>query len=549
MTAAVEKARRRLPALDRAIGWLSPGWAMRRLRSRAFLAAAGAYDGARHDTDSGRLWFASAGSADSDLQPDLDQLRRRSRDLHRNNPLARGALQTAGVSVVGPGLRPLPKIDADYLGLDAAAAADFERQVLREWRLFADNVECDLTRHDRFSSLQALLYRSIKENGDAFAVLRMKARPGSPYNLKIQLVESDQVCDPPRNHVDRARDARITGGIEHDQDGAPVAIWLASRHPGAFVPYHFDRKTTWSRLRVFGERSGRRMILHVMRRNRIGQSRGEPWLAPVIETIKQIGRYTQAEIMAAVVNACFAITTTTGDASGTALAELDGHEDKKGDPIRLVDPGQIVDLALDEKVESFTPGRPNSAFDPFMMSMMRHVGAALGIPVELLVKHFTASYSASRAALLEAWRFYRDERAWLVGDFCQPIYETFLAEAVLMGRLVAPGFLKDPLAMLAWSGCEWVGPAPGHIQPKQEADAAKVRMESGITTLEEEIAAYSGGSWDAKHRQQVKEATARREDGLTGAAAAPALAGGPAALPVPDETDPDRADTDEDAES
>lgn len=530
-------------AVDRAIAYVAPGWAARRLRSRAFLAMTGAYDGARSDNAGGRLWFASGGSADQDLQPDLDKLRQRSRDLQRNNPLARGALQTARISVVGPGLMPLPSIDADYLGLDDEAATAFERQVQREWQLFADNIECDMTRKERFPTLQGLLYQSVKENGDAFAFLRMRARPGSPYALKIQLIEADQVCDPPRNHPDRDRDATITGGVEHDAEGAPIAVWLANRHPGAFVPYHFERRTTWTRVPVFG-RTGRRAVLHIMRRNRIGQSRGEPWLAPVIETIKQIGRYTQAEIMAAVVNACFAITTQTGDQAGMALPELTGHDDAKGDAINLAEPGMVVDLGTNETVESFTPGRPNSAFDPFMMSMMRHVGAALGIPVELLVKHFTASYSASRAALLEAWRFYRDERAWLVGDFCRPIYETFLAEAVLMGRLVAPGFLNDPLAMRAWSGCEWIGPAPGHIQPKQEAEAAALRIGEGITTLAEEIGAYSAGSWENKHRQRVKEAAARRRDGLS-PAAAPAVAAAPAALPAPDDPDDDEEDSEQ----
>lgn len=522
--------------MDRAIAVVAPGWARARLRDRTLMAMSGAYDGARMDLPGRRLWSPSRGSADADLQPDLPMLRRRARDLDRNNPLARGALSTTKTSVVGPGLKPIPMIDRDYLGLDEETATALERQMMREWSLFANGIECDITRTDRFAGLQALAYGSAKMNGDAFAMLRMKERPGSPYALKIQLVEADRVCDPPRNRHEAAKGATIVGGVEQDEDGAAVALWIASQHPGAYVPYHLGRmdKMEWNRVAVFGEKSGRRNALHLMMRNRIGQTRGEPWMAPVMETLKQIGRYTDAEIMAAVVNACFAVTTKTVDAAGLAFPET-GGDDAKGDPINLTEPGIVVDLALGEAVEGFTPGRPNAAFDPFMLAMMRNVGAGLGIPVELLVKHFTSSYSASRAALLEAWRFYREEREWLIADFCQPVREAWLTEAVLRGRIAAPGFLDDPLAALAWSACDWVGPAPGHIQPKQEAEAAQLRMDGGITTLAEEIAAYSGGNWESKHRQSVKENQARERDGLA-RVAAPAAAPG-AALPEPDPDD------------
>lgn len=42
-----------------------------------------------------------------------------------------------------------------------------------------------------------------------------------------------------------------------------------------------------------------------------------------------------------------------------------------------------------------------------MKSIIRQIGSSLGVPYELLVMHFTSSYSASRAALLEAWKQFR----------------------------------------------------------------------------------------------------------------------------------------------
>jgi len=60
--------------------------------------------------------------------------------------------------------------------------------------------------------------------------------------------------------------------------------------------------------------------------------------------------------------------------------------------------------------------------------------------MEVLIKHFTASYSAARASLLEAWKFYLNRRHWFAAGFCQPIFEAWFAEAVSLGRIPAPGF-------------------------------------------------------------------------------------------------------------
>ena len=48
-------------------------------------------------------------------------------------------------------------------------------------------------------------------------------------------------------------------------------------------------------------------MIHIMTRERIDQRRGVPFLAPVIEALKQLGRYTDAELVAAVVSGLFAV--------------------------------------------------------------------------------------------------------------------------------------------------------------------------------------------------------------------------------------------------
>jgi capsid protein len=59
---------------------------------------------------------------------------------------------------------------------------------------------------------------------------------------------------------------------------------------------------TWKQLDLYSKKSGAPLVLHLFDKVRPGQSRGVPYLAPVIELIKQLGRYTDAEVMAAVVS-------------------------------------------------------------------------------------------------------------------------------------------------------------------------------------------------------------------------------------------------------
>src|SRR5690606_20406351 len=107
--------------------------------------------------------------------------------------------------------------------------------------------------------------------------------------------------------------------------------------------------------------------------------------------------------------------------------------------------GAIISLGENESIEQANPMRNNSSFDGFVKAVCRQIGSALEVPYELLLKHFTASYSASRAALLEAWKMFRKRRAWMAARFCQPVYEEWLTEAILLGRIDAPGFFDDPI--------------------------------------------------------------------------------------------------------
>ena len=127
------------------------------------------------------------------------------------------------------------------------------------------------------------------------------------------------------------------------------------------------------------------------------------------------------------------------------------------------------------------------------------------LPYDVLIKEFNSSYSASRGALLEAWEAFKMRRKWFVDDFCQPVYEMFLAEAVALGRINAPGFFTDPLVREAWCGARWIGPVQGSLDPKKEAEAALMLIDNAIKTHEQVSREMSGGDWEENVEQLQRE--------------------------------------------
>lgn len=497
--------------IDRAISYVSPVKGAQRQRARAFIAWGQGYIGARYDRNQTKMWNAPHLAADETTLWDLITLRARSRDLMRNTPIARGAVLTVVNNVVGSGLKLQANPDGDALKMTPDAAAEFKKQIEREWRLFAETTECDLNRTLNFYGLQALAFRSALEGGDSFALLPMVERPRAVYKTCVQLIEAERVANPPGE----SDSTKLRAGVEIDEFGTAVAYNIRKFHPFSTAG---TGDQTSTRVLAYGAKTGRRNVVHLIDRERPGQTRAVPYLSPVIELLKTLDRYSEAEVMAAVVSAMFTvfIKTPTGDGilgdadtnqAGTAHTAIGPNDIALGN-------GSIVDLMPGEEPVFANPTRPNDKFDPFVQAVVRQIGIALCIPFEVLIKHFTASYSAARAALLDAWTFFYNRRDFLSVQFCGPIYEAFFDEAVTSGRLTAPGYFADPATRRAYLRADWVGDAPVSLDPLKDAQAAQARLTAGISTLESETMQLTGKVWEDNHAQQVREKQKRTDDGL-----------------------------------
>jgi len=492
-------------SLDKLIQWADPVRAAQRMHARMQMAIAGGYTGGKMDRRPTKNWITGNNSADQDILPDLDTLRHRSRDLCRNEPLALGAVNTNVSNVVGSGLELSSTIDYETLGWTRQQAVTWQKQTERRFRLWAASKNCDITRHQNFYELQSLAYRSTTESGDVLVLMPWETVAGFPFETRIQLVEADRISNP-----NRAADTdNLVAGVALDSNGAPTAYHISRQHPGAMNVK--AGAMTWDTIPAFGSQTGRRTALHLFFRIRPGQTRGVPYLAPVIEHLKLLGRFTDAELQATVVSSMFSVFVTSE--SGSGIDGLIGGTSSTGanaERALKLEPGLVAELNPGDKIETAQPGRPNGAFDPFVQAILRQIGVALEIPFEILVKHFTASYSASRAAMVMAWQFFKLRREWLASNFCQPIYEAWMDEQVGKGDIIAPGYFEDPLIRAAYVNAEWIGDAPGQLDPVKEVSAAEYRLRLGLTTLAEETISLSGRNWEENLAQRAQESEAHK---------------------------------------
>ena len=478
-----------------------------------------------------------SGSPNEDINRNNATLRQRSRMLYMASPVATSAINTNRTKVVGTGLTLKATVDRDLLGLSPEAAKEWQHKAEMEFRLWGGKKQnCDALGLNNFMALQQLALKSWLMSGDVFVLVkRYPAAPLNPYSMRLHVIEADRVSTPTNFSggytyggfmdavVPDGRPGaghRVFDGVEVDKNGRVVAYYISNTYPHQIT----TEKQEWTRVPAYGERTGLPNILHIMDSERPDQYRGVPYLAQVIEPLLQLRRYTESELMAALVQSFFtAWIETETDPSDTPFNEV-GAGDIAGVPAEVnadggpvannisdddneyeMGPGTVTHLAPGEKVNFGNPNIPTAGFETFVKTLCKLVGAALELPYDVLIKEFNSSYSASRGALLEAWEAFKMRRKWFVDDFCQPVYEMFLAEAVALGRINAPGFFTDPLVREAWCGARWIGPVQGSLDPKKEAEAALMLIDNAIKTHEQVSREMSGGDWEENVEQLQRE--------------------------------------------
>ena len=484
-------------------------------------------------------WLYGGGDADRDIGFNIQVLRERSRDAFMGIPLASGAVETLDTNVIGEGLFPAPNVDGEALGMDEFETADLNKEIADKFDWWADNPrECDWEAKHTLPTLEHVAFQSMLLSGDCPVLFPLKPRPNTMFDFRIRVLEADRVKNPPLTSMKPGQN--IFTGVEINEEGELAAYHIARIHPlsarQAFARLASNETT---RVEPYGALSGRRNMVLLMRPERPEQRRGVPILAVCLELLKQMGRYVDATVVGAVIQSYFTafITSEFPDPNifDSLLTEEQKREVTNLNPYNVqLGPGIVNFMRPGHAVNFSSPTQPQATFGEFTIAVANFIGAALGIPYEVLLKQYNASYSASRAALLDFWKRVRKYRALMIDQFCQPVYEEWLTDAITLGRIERfKGGFDDPLIRRAMLRCIWTGTSAGSLDPAKEVAAADLKVKCGFSTTDRESAELNGSNYRDNIRQQSLEKKEFEDAELIFPPYRPTAGGGPGAPKPP----------------
>jgi lambda family phage portal protein len=495
-----------LNILDQVIGFISPATGLKRAHARKVLRS---YQGAEANRLTNNKKPKNQ-SADSELLGPFgaDALRAWARALVRDNAYAWNVVDTIVSNVIGDGIKPQSVFETPD-GEDVEDINDKRDSLWAEWCEVAD-INGELN----FYEIQALAMREMVEAGEVlvrFIYTSGKEYKGirRPVPLALELIEADRLAldrDTYKVRQARGEGNQIIRGVEVDDKGKPVAYHIYPQHPNS--PYAFKNQAP--------ERVPASEIRHLYRKDRVGQTRGVTWFAPVMSWMRDLGVYVDNEIQASAVASCFGVAIKTETPIGNLLAPSDEDTtDTNGNSLEYLEPAMVVRLKPGESVESINPGRPNSASEPWINLMLRGICAGTGTSYESVSKDFSkTSYSSSRTSKLEDRPRHKRYQQLIINDLCQPTWDEFCKAA---DRSSAEGFpsADDMLnvGMRKVAPVEWNTPEQPWVDPQSEQAAAKDAIASYMSTYQDEIGAR-GGNWRSKFYQAAKENQLRMKLGL-----------------------------------
>lgn len=493
-------------AIDSLVAAFAPALAIRRMAARARLNRG--YSGA----ESNRL---SAGMNPKNQPADQEmigpngasKMRAWSRMLVRDNAYASGVVDTIVASVVGTGIGVQSVLETQD-GEDVELTNERRDSCWAEWC-----ETCELTGQYNFDEVQAICLREMVEAGEVLIHLVTVPEYFHGIHRKIplalELIEADRLAEDRDTHpISRRIGKRIVRGVELNEIGMPVAYWVYPAHP--------NDPTT---LRIEPVRIEAKNILHLFRRDRVGQNRGVSWFAPVVSWMRNLGIFVENEMQSGAVGACLAAFIVSETAGSGLIPSADSERtDGNGNTYEYLEPGMIGRLRPGESIQHVTPQRPNSNAEPWLALMLRGIAVGTGLSYEIVARDFSqTNYSSNRASQLEDRRRFRRWQRYLCDNLLQPVWDRFCHAATLSRHVGV--FSHFPTASELQIDIRRFAPAAfmpqswEWVDPQAEQSSAEAAIRAGMSTYQDELAKV-GKMWKNVIWQRAKEEAEKKKAGI-----------------------------------
>lgn len=445
----------------------------------------------------------SSGSADYELSTSLVPLRNKARNLHRNSPAQRRFVQLMRVNIVGEnGFRLQSRVRkvTDEMQLDRS----LNKRVEAEWNEWWEHpTTCGvMTGLD----LEKQAVSSWCNDGEVIWEVVYSLR--YPSGIAINPIESDML-DESLITVNPTTKNEIRMGVEINADKRPVAYWFLTDHPGdlhgANRPLSRERHR-----RVPADR-----VLHLFDRVRAGQTRGEPPASPVINPVKMLDGYREAEVMGrrlrAAIMGFFTKDAPTAE-TVTQLADRETEGDEWDNTFEMdINPGTLKSLPYGYDFKQFDPGGTQADYHDFEAQIKKDNAMGYGISAfSHGMETSGVSYSTGRSVLTEDRDYYKQMQAFFIGGLYNRLFKKWLKRRVLEVDSEIPASRVTIVVrkrQFRARGWDWVDPA-------KEVSANSEALETKQTSLTRVAAARGIDIADLLDEIQEEQLLAK-ERGLT----------------------------------
>jgi lambda family phage portal protein len=480
------------------------------------------FETALWDSFTGSKFYGGFGKTSifNDDTINYEMLRIRSKQLFVENLYARGLINRIADNVINTGLTLQTAPENEILDLDETTVQEWSDKIEATFKLWAgDPLLIDFQKKEDFDLLQWSVYLTALVSGDCLVRLRTP----TPINLPtIEIIDGASIKTPMLKT--RNNGNKIKHGVEYDSKGRQIAFW-----------YQKDSFGKFERIPAFGEKSKRRIAWLVYgTKQMIDNTRGISLLACALQALKEVDRYTDSEVRAAVLNSIITafIERTPGEIPSSQpfhrAAPKNKTEEYTQDDGTTKDvsfseflPGVMMDkLNPGEKPVSFDTKRPNTNYKEFVRAILAGVAFGQGLPPEIYFLEFQNNFSASRQASNEFNQFLRLARSFVSKQFHQLYYIEWLTQYALLGKTMMPGYveaLQDPQSWEiknAWRKAVWVGVARPSVDPLKEVKALVTAENAGYMSKSDVVTEYRGDDYDKVLRRRASEQEKEKEAGL-----------------------------------
>lgn len=429
------------------ISVVSPKRAFQRQRFQTATQALRKYEAASH-TRRTAGWKTTSASATEEAKGALTTLRNRSRDLYRNNPYAKRAIEALADNLVGSGIRPAP----------VAASKQGDKRIKKLWADWANKTWCDFDGKFNLYGLQWLAAKTLFESGEVLIVKRKSADPKLPVPIQLQVLEADYIDTSKDYRAMRSGEKEIIQGVEYDTNGKRVAYWLYDRHPG----------DGWA---LESKRVPVEDVLHVYPVDRPGQVRGVPVGTSSIIRLRDFDEYEDAQLIRQKIAACFAAFVTDDPD-----ADVTGGNANQSAPLEKLEPGIIETLPAGKQI-TFANPPSTEGYDVYTRTILRAVAVGYGVTYEVMTGDLSnVNFSSGRMGWIEFHRLItRMQELLFIPQFCDPVWDWFL-EA---------GVISMQVRQSQVTSATWTAPRREMIDPEKEVRGMKEQVRTGLIPWQE----------------------------------------------------------------